>query len=120
MCVRVQGAVERLGVLHPGESKLEDLGLPYDAVGYPYVKAQGDRVVLVAAGPTEEEAVVSWSAGEGSRVVRQAATEPLDPAWAPVPRMLEYESAGGAHRARALVPAHQPRLRGAGRRAAAA
>jgi dipeptidyl aminopeptidase/acylaminoacyl peptidase len=95
VCVRVQGAVERLGVLRPGESRLEDLGLPYDAVGYPYVKAQDDRVVLVAAGPTEEEAVVSWSAREGARVVRQASDEPLDPAWAPMPRMLEYESAGG-------------------------
>jgi dipeptidyl aminopeptidase/acylaminoacyl peptidase len=95
VCVRVQGAMERLGVLHPGRSRLEDLGLPYDAVGYPYVKALGDRVVLVAAGPTEEEAVVSWSAAEGSRVVRNANGDRLDPGWAPVPRTLEYESAGG-------------------------
>ena len=35
----------------PGASRLEDLGLPYDAVGYPYVKALGERVVAGGRGP---------------------------------------------------------------------
>ena len=105
VCVRVQGAMERLGLLRPGESRLEDLGLPYDAVGYPYVKALDDRVVLVAAGPTEEEAVVSWSAAEGAargaERQRRAARAGLG-AGAAHARIRER---GRAHLARPLVAA---------------
>ncbi len=92
VCVRVQGAMERLGLLRPGESRLEDLGLPYDAVGYPYVKALGERVVLVAAGPTEEEAVVP-----GAR--------PRARAWCGTPASSRSSRAGRRCRARSSTRA---------------
>ena len=90
-------------------------GFPYHAVGYPYVKAQGERVVLVAAGPTEEEAVVSWSAAEGSRVVRQASARPARSGVGARAADARVRERRRAHVPRALVPAHQPRLRGSRR-----
>ena len=48
VCVRVDRGYERLCILRAGSDRLEDLGLPYTAVGYPQVRSQGDRVVYVA------------------------------------------------------------------------
>ena len=95
VCVRVDRGYERLCILRVGSTELEDLGLPYTAVGYPQVRSRGDRVVYVALRPAAEEAVVTWDPREGAKVVSEVGEDTLDPAWAPEPRSIEFPSAGG-------------------------
>ena len=114
----LQGAMERLGLLRPATASSRSSDLPYTPLGFPYLKARGDRLVFVAAGPTEDEAVVTWSAAEGAArgaQRRRRAARPGLGAGAAHDRVRER---GRAHLARPLLPADQPRLRGAGGRAA--
>jgi dipeptidyl aminopeptidase/acylaminoacyl peptidase len=94
-CLRTDRAVERLCLLSEGSSRPEDLGLPYTACGYPFVRARGDRVVLVAGSPHAETAVVEWTPGEGARTLSPAHGEGLPREWVPEPRQIELPSAGG-------------------------
>ena len=118
-CIRVEGGYERLCILRPGQSDPEDLGLPYTAVGYPELRSDGDRVIYAAKSPAEEGVVVSWSATDGVRVLSEAGEHALAPEWAPGARGDRVPERRRSHRARVLVPAEEPRLRGAARRAAA-
>jgi dipeptidyl aminopeptidase/acylaminoacyl peptidase len=94
-CLRVDRAVERLCLVRGGEGAVEDLDLRYTTCGYPFVRARGDRVVLVAGSPQAETAVVEWTPGEGARSVSRSHGRALPEGWAPEPRAIEFQSAGG-------------------------
>ena len=59
--LRARGPGLRAAV-HParGATQLEDLGLPYTAVGYPQVRSRAIAWSTWPCGPAEEEAVVTW------------------------------------------------------------
>jgi len=84
---------ERLCLLRDGE--LEELDLPYTAFGFPHLGARGERLVFVAASAQEEPAVITWSAAEGATAVKRASDDPLDPAWASIPREVEFAGSRG-------------------------
>jgi len=91
-CIRTEEAVERLCVLRPGGSALEDVGLELTAYDFPYLRALGDRLIFVAGSATIDRAVQVWSAAEGARVVKRSTDDPLDPAWASIPREIHFPS----------------------------
>ena len=94
--IRNAGGEERLGLLEPGAKQVTDLGLPYTAFGFPALAAAGDRVAFAAAGPDRATAVVVHDAATGkSAVLREASEEPLDPAYAPTPRAIEFPTGDG-------------------------
>lgn len=110
-CIRTEDAVERLCVLRPGDHALEDLGLELTAFGFPYLRALGDRLIFAAGSAEIDTAVQVWSAAEGARVVKRSTDDPLDPAWASLPREIQFPS--GARTSHALYyPPASPDFQG--------
>ena len=98
-----------------------DLGLPYTSFGFPSLSSSGAKVAFAAASPQEETAVILLDlAGGEAEIVRAASEESIDPAYSSVPRAITFPTSGDDRRPRLLLPADQPRVRGARRRAAAA
>ncbi len=94
--VRNEGGAERLGLLAPGAERVRDLGLPFTSFGFPVLSAFGSRVAFAAAGPDREPAVVVHDLGSGeTEVVREGSDEPIDPAYAPLPRAIEFATGEG-------------------------
>jgi dipeptidyl aminopeptidase/acylaminoacyl peptidase len=97
VCVRCQGAEERLFLLQPGGWEAADLGLPFTSFGYPVLSARGDSVAFVAASPESETAVVLFDVERGeSEVVRSSSEEPVDPAYVSRPRPVSFPTGDGA------------------------
>jgi dipeptidyl aminopeptidase/acylaminoacyl peptidase len=96
VCVRTQGAEERLALLQPDGWETTDLGLPFTDFGFPALSVQGERVAFAAATPQTETAVVVYDhAGGGTEVVRTASDEPVDPAYVSHPRAIEFPTGEG-------------------------
>lgn len=96
VCVRTQGAEERLALLRPSGWEAVDLGLPFTDFGFPALSARGERVAFAAASPESETAVVVHDlAGGATEVVRTASDEPVDPAYVSRPRAIEFPTGEG-------------------------
>ncbi|HSS41071.1 MAG TPA: S9 family peptidase [Solirubrobacterales bacterium] len=96
VCVRCQGAEERLFLLQPEGWEPADLGLPFTAFGYPVLSARGESVAFAAASPESETAVVLYDVGRGeAEVVRASSEEPVDPAYVSRPRPVEFSTGEG-------------------------
>ncbi len=96
VCVRCGGGEERLGLLDPGSGRVEDLGLPFTSFGFPALSVAGNRVAFAAASPEREAAVVVHDLDSGeTEVVREASDEPIDPAYASIPRAIEFATGEG-------------------------
>ncbi len=94
--IRNDGGEERLGLLEPGAERVADLGLPYTSFGFPALSTAGSRIAFAAASPSQETAIVVHDAASGeSEILREASDEPLDPAYAPTPRAIEFPTTGG-------------------------
>ncbi|MBK5220237.1 MAG: S9 family peptidase [Thermoleophilia bacterium] len=95
-CIRCERGVERLGVLDPGAGRVRDLGLPFTSFGFPSLSVAGTRVAFVAASPEHETAVLVHDTASGeTEIVRTASDEPLDPAYASIPRAIEFPTGAG-------------------------
>ena len=95
-CVRCERGEERLGLLDPGAERVRDLGLPYTSFGFPSLSASGTRVAFAAASPEHETAVVVHDAASGeTETIRSSSDEPFDPAYASMPRAIEFTTGGG-------------------------
>ncbi len=96
VCVRTEGAEERLFLLQPEGWEPADLGLPFTSFGYPALSARGERVAFAAASPEAEAAVVVHDFGSGETEVARASSEdPVDPAYVSRPRAIEFPTGGG-------------------------
>ena len=100
-----RGAVERLCVLRPGADALEDLGLALTAFGFPYAAAPRRPVDLRRRQRRDRRG--AWSGlerGEGVRGWSSARpSDPLAPAWASLPRAIEFPSGAGAQPTRSTT-----------------
>jgi dipeptidyl aminopeptidase/acylaminoacyl peptidase len=96
VCVRCEGAVERLFLLRPEGWEPTDLGLPFTAFGFPSLSARGEIVAFAAASPESETAVVLYDAGRGAtEVVRASSEDPVDPAYVSRPRPIQFPTGDG-------------------------
>jgi dipeptidyl aminopeptidase/acylaminoacyl peptidase len=96
VCVRCQGAEERLFLLQPEGWEPADLGLPFTAFGYPVLSARGESVAFAAASMESETAVVLYDVGRReTEVVRTSSEEPVDPAYVSRPRPVEFPTGEG-------------------------
>ncbi len=95
-CIRCERGEERLGALDAGTELVRDLGLPFTSFGFPSLSAAGTRVAFAAASPERETAVLVHDTETGqTEVVRSASDEPLDPAYASIPRAIEFPTGDG-------------------------
>lgn len=96
VCVRTEGAEERLALLRPGGWEPTDLGLPFTAFGYPALAARGERVAFAAGGPESEPAIVVYDVERGeTEEVRTSSDSPVDPAYVSLPRAIEFPTGEG-------------------------
>lgn len=96
VCVRTQGAEERLALLQPEGWETADLGLPFTNFGYPALSVRGERVAFAASSPESEAAVVVYDVESGeTEVVRTSSDEPVDPAYVSRPRAIEFPTGEG-------------------------
>ncbi|MDX6623754.1 MAG: hypothetical protein QOE75_1686 [Solirubrobacterales bacterium] len=94
--IRNDGGEERLGVLDPRSERVTDLGLAFTSFGFPALSSAGSKVAFAAAGPARETAIVVYDAASAeTEVLREASDEAVDPAYAPIPRAIEFPTAGG-------------------------
>jgi dipeptidyl aminopeptidase/acylaminoacyl peptidase len=96
VCVRCEGAEERLFLLQPEGWEPADLGLPFTSFGYPSLSTRGEAVAFAAASPERETAVMVYDAGRAeTEVVRTSSEEPVDPAYVSHPRAVEFATGDG-------------------------
>ena len=94
-CVVTRAARDSLEFLDPTAGTLEPAGLPY-SVYADAIRAHGNRIVMVAASPTEADAVVLYDADSGDvEVVAQSASTQVDAAYLSPGRPIEFPTAGG-------------------------
>jgi dipeptidyl aminopeptidase/acylaminoacyl peptidase len=96
VCVRTEGAEERLALLQPGGWEPADLGLPFTNFGFPALAVREERVAFAASSPESEAAVVVFDVESGeTEVVRTSSDEPVDPAYVSRPRAIEFPTGEG-------------------------
>jgi dipeptidyl aminopeptidase/acylaminoacyl peptidase len=97
----VEDGLHRLAVVDaPGRMRVVDL--PFNAFPGPFVSPDGDRVWLLAAGPTDPWSVISVDVDAGGYEVAKRAMEvDLDPRLISVARPIDFPTANG-ERAHAL------------------
>jgi dipeptidyl aminopeptidase/acylaminoacyl peptidase len=94
-CIHGRGPMRRLGILEP-DGTLTDLELPFTSLYPPQLRAAGDRLACLAAGPTRPTAVVLLDpAGGQVKVLRSSEEAELDPGYLTEPEPIEFPTAGG-------------------------
>ncbi len=93
-CVVTRAARESLELLDPATGRLERLDLPY--TGYGGMRTDGNRIVAVAASPTEQPAVVVYDVATGGleEVARSSSAE-VDETYVSPGRAIEFPTSGG-------------------------
>lgn len=82
-----------LALLHPA-GQLEPLALPFSL--FYRVKAQGSTVLLIAAAPSEPQALVLLDlASREHTVLRRSSALAIDPAYLSTPQAIEFPTTGG-------------------------
>jgi dipeptidyl aminopeptidase/acylaminoacyl peptidase len=94
--VRCDRGEETLQLIEPGATRPRELGLPFTSFGFPSLSARGDTVAFAAATPESETAIVVYDIAAGElELVRSAGDAPADPAYASLPRAIEFPTSGG-------------------------
>jgi dipeptidyl aminopeptidase/acylaminoacyl peptidase len=95
-CVRCERGEERLFLLEPEGWEPTDLGLPFTSFGFPAISARGGRVAFAASSPEREAAIVLYDvSGRETELVRESSEDPVDPAYVPRPRAIEFPTGDG-------------------------
>jgi dipeptidyl aminopeptidase/acylaminoacyl peptidase len=88
--------VQHLAVLDPGTGELLDLDLPYTAIGWPELVAEGTHVAFIAGAPSLPNAVVTVDfTSRAVEVLRVSEDVEVDPGVLSVPRMITFPTEGG-------------------------
>ncbi len=96
VCEYTSEGVQHLALLDPASGELLDLDLPYSAIGYPYLSAEGSHAVFVGGGPAIPPAVVTIDFGSRAvEVLRESEELAFDPGYISVPRAIAFPTEGG-------------------------
>ncbi|MEU0843155.1 prolyl oligopeptidase family serine peptidase [Streptomyces sp. NPDC005962] len=99
---------QRLGILDPATGELADVAGPWTE-WEPTLAVDGERVVGVAASPCGGHEVVELDTRTGhARVIGNAHTDPVDPAYYPEPQVRTFTGADGREIHAQLYPPHNP------------
>jgi dipeptidyl aminopeptidase/acylaminoacyl peptidase len=102
-CVVTQDGIDQLAFIQPGQpTPVQMADLPYTALNECPV-ASGNTLVLIAASPTEAQAVVRLDTSSGAReVLRRSLDQDIDPGYVSVPRSIAFPTESGQATAYAL------------------
>lgn len=95
-CIYDQAGVQHVAVLDPETRELIDLDLPYTAIEYPYLAAEGAQVAFVAGGPAIPEQIVSLDfTSRAVDVLRESETVDVDAGYLCTPRGVAFPTDDG-------------------------
>jgi dipeptidyl aminopeptidase/acylaminoacyl peptidase len=95
-CASRRGGVHHLGLLDPETGELLEVDLPFGCFDPPYVRADGTRVAVLAASPTEPPQIVTFDvATRAVDVLRVSEERDIDPGYLSVPEPVEFPTEGG-------------------------
>jgi dipeptidyl aminopeptidase/acylaminoacyl peptidase len=93
-CRYRQNGRDRLALLDPETGRLKDLPIPYSSLK-PYLRALGDRLAFIGAGPMSSSTVAALHLPSGRVEVLAGAEVSLDPAWVSVPQPIDFPTQDG-------------------------
>jgi len=95
-CIYDSDGVQHVGILDGETGELIDLDLPYTAIGYPEVVAQGSRILFVGGAPTIPDQVISLDFTSRSiEVLRESDRIAIDPASVSIARPIAFSTTDG-------------------------
>jgi dipeptidyl aminopeptidase/acylaminoacyl peptidase len=96
VCLYGHEGVQHVAVLDPTSGELIDLDLPYTAISYPHIVAEGSRALFIAGGPTMPTQLASLDfTSRAVDVLREAETVTVDAGHLSVSRAIEFPTDGG-------------------------
>ena len=97
VCEYTSEGVQHLALLDPASGELLDLDLPYSAIGYPYLSAEGShaRVRRRRARDPARRRARSTSRSRAVEVLRESEQLAFDPGYVSVPRSIAFPTEGG-------------------------
>jgi dipeptidyl aminopeptidase/acylaminoacyl peptidase len=95
-CIYGQEGVQHVALLDPEAGELLDLDLPYTAISFPSLAAEGSHILFIGSSPTIPPQVVLLDFTSRSvEVLRSSADRPVDPGYLSVPRQISFPTEGG-------------------------
>jgi dipeptidyl aminopeptidase/acylaminoacyl peptidase len=96
VCIYDDRGTQHVAMMDPESGEHLDLDLPYSAISYPYLRAEGTRVVFVGSAPTLPKQIVCLDvAGRSVDVLRESGAGGIDEAFISVPETVEIPGDGG-------------------------
>ena len=95
-CVWDHDGAQHVSVLDPRTGELLDLDLPHDAIAFPYVAAQGDRIAFIGANATTPPQVVLLDfLARSVEVLKESEEVSFDTASMSLPQAIEFPTESG-------------------------
>lgn len=95
-CIWERDGTQHVSMLDPRTSELVDLDLPYDAIDYPYIAAEGQTIAFIGASATTPPQVVLLDFMSRSvEVLKESEDITVDVAYLSAPRSIEFPTEGG-------------------------
>ncbi len=96
VCAYGLDGAQHVAVLDPTSGELIDLDVPFTAIEYPYVAAEGSQALFIAGTPTTATQLVSIDfSSRAVDVLRESETVRVDPGHLSVSRQIEFPTEGG-------------------------
>lgn len=96
-CLFEQLGIGHLGLLRPGQRRLDDLHVPETTFGYRgYVRSDGQRLFYIGGSATDFARLVALDPFTGEReVLRRSREQVIEPGFLSVPEAIEFPTEGG-------------------------
>ncbi len=95
-CIWTRNGTQHVSVIDPRTGELLDLDLPYDAIDFPFIAAEGQTIAFVGgSADTPPQVVVLDFLARSVDVLKESDTITVGPAFLSAPRAIEFPTDGG-------------------------
>jgi dipeptidyl aminopeptidase/acylaminoacyl peptidase len=95
-CIWTRNGTQHVSVVDPRTGELLDLDLPYDAIDFPFIAAEGQTIAFVGGSvDTPPQVVVLDFLARSVDVLKESDTITLEPEFLSAPRAIEFPTDGG-------------------------
>ena len=95
-CIWTRNGEQHVSVIDPRTGELLDLDLPYDAIDYPYIAAEGQTIAFVGGSTdTPPQVVVLDFLARSVDVLKESEEITVEPSFLSAPRAIEFPTDGG-------------------------
>ena len=95
-CIWNRDGTQHVAVLDPRSGELLDLDLPYDAIGDPWIAAEGQTIAFIGASAAMPPQVVLLDfLSRSVDVLKEGEEITVDPEYLSAPRAIEFPTEGG-------------------------